>query len=88
MKEISRPLAMALPPLIAHMKIAVVGCSGTGSIVIEQLARLGVGELVIVDPDKVEKKNLNRILNTTLSDAEKKKYKVDVLKSAIASFGF
>lgn len=74
--------------LLAHMKIAVVGCSGTGSIVIEQLARLGVGELVIVDPDKVEKKNLNRILNTTLSDAEKKKYKVDVLKTAIASFGF
>jgi hypothetical protein len=74
--------------LLAHMKIAIVGCSGTGSIVIEQLARLGVGELVIVDPDKVEKKNLNRILNTTLSDAEKKKYKVDVLKTAISSFGF
>jgi len=74
--------------LLTHMKIAVVGCSGTGSIVIEQLARLGVGELVIVDPDKVEKKNLNRILNTTLSDAEKKKYKVDVMASAIASFGF
>jgi len=74
--------------LLAHMKIAVIGCSGTGSIVIEQLVRLGVGELVLVDPDKVEKKNLNRILNTTLSDAEKKKYKVDVLASAIASFGF
>jgi len=74
--------------LLAQMKIAVVGCSGTGSIVIEQLARLGVGELIIIDPDRVEKKNLNRIINSTLSDAENKKYKVDLLKSAIASFGF
>lgn len=74
--------------LLANMKIGVVGCSGTGSIIIEQLARLGVGELVIVDPDRIEKKNLNRILNTTLYDAQNRRYKVDVLKSAIASFGF
>ena len=47
------------------MSIAVVGCSGTGSPVIEQLARLGVGRLVLVDPDRVEEKNLNRIVNAT-----------------------
>ena len=36
---------------------------------IEQLARNCVGELVLVDPDRVEEKNLNRILNATMDDA-------------------
>lgn len=74
--------------LLKKMKIGVVGASGTGSPTIEQLARLGVGELVIIDPDKVEKKNLNRILNTHLQHAKRKEYKVDVLKDAIEKFGF
>jgi tRNA A37 threonylcarbamoyladenosine dehydratase len=33
--------------------------------VIEQLARLGVGEFALIDPDVIEMKNLNRILNAT-----------------------
>lgn len=63
--------------------IGVVGCSGTGSPVIEQLARNCVGELVLVDPDVVEEKNLNRILNTTMADASGGAYKVDVASRAI-----
>ena len=39
---------------LRELAVAVVGCSGTGSPVIEQLARLGVGRLVLVDPDRVE----------------------------------
>ncbi|MBF0333384.1 MAG: ThiF family adenylyltransferase [Alphaproteobacteria bacterium] len=50
------------------LRIAVVGCSGTGSVIIDQLARLGVGRLILVDPDRVETKNLNRILNATAAD--------------------
>jgi len=38
-----------------------------GSGTIEQLARLGVQRLVLVDPDVVEEKNLNRILNTGIA---------------------
>ena len=52
-------------PKLQNLSVAVVGCSGTGSPVIEQLARLGVGRLLLVDPDVVKVKNLNRILNTT-----------------------
>lgn len=74
--------------VLKKLKVAVVGCSGTGSPVIEQLVRLGVGELLIIDPDIVEKKNLNRILNSTLYDAEKKRKKVDVLKEAGDKVGF
>jgi len=73
--------------LLRSLSIAVVGCSGTGSIVIEQLARLGVGRLVLIDPDRVEEKNLNRILNSGKKDAYLKRQKVRVLAAAIARMG-
>jgi hypothetical protein len=73
---------------LRDLSIAVVGCSGTGSPVIEQLARLGVGRLVIVDPDRVEEKNLNRILNATREDAYLRRPKVEVMARAIAAMGF
>jgi len=69
------------------MAAAIVGCSGTGSVVIEQLARLGIGRLVLIDPDVVEEKNLNRILNSGKEDAYLGKPKVFVLASAIARMG-
>jgi len=74
--------------LLRRLSFAVVGCSGTGSIVAEQLARLGAGRLVLVDPDSVEEKNLNRILNTRKEDAYLRLPKVQVLASAIARVGF
>jgi molybdopterin/thiamine biosynthesis adenylyltransferase len=42
--------------------VAVVGCGGLGGYVIEELARLGVGRLVAIDPDVFEEHNLNRQL--------------------------
>lgn len=69
---------------LRRMSAAVIGCSGTGSIVVEQLARLGMGRLVLVDPDVVEEKNLNRILNATLDDAQRKRPKVEVLAEVVA----
>jgi len=73
--------------ILNNLKVGVIGCSGTGSPVIEQLARLGVGELLLIDPDEVEFKNLNRILNSTKKDAELKRKKVNVLKDAIDKIG-
>lgn len=68
---------------LRRLSVAVVGCSGTGSPTIEQLARLGVKRLVLVDPDRVEEKNLNRIYNTRMQDADEKRFKVDVLAGAV-----
>lgn len=73
---------------LREMSIAIVGCSGTGSPLIEQLARLGVGRLVLIDPDRVELKNLNRIINATREDAYLKRPKVEVMARAIAAMGF
>jgi hypothetical protein len=69
---------------LRRLTVVVIGCSGTGSPVIEQLARLGVGRLILVDPEKVEEKNLNRILNATMDDAVAGRYKVHVAADAVA----
>lgn len=73
--------------LLSQLSIAVVGCSGTGSPLIEQLVRLGVGELILVDDDYVEDRNVNRIVNSTMEDARKNRPKVDVLTEAIERIG-
>ncbi|MHB8709640.1 MAG: HesA/MoeB/ThiF family protein [Desulfuromonadales bacterium] len=46
-------------------RVAVIGCGGLGGYVLEELARLGVGHLVAVDPDVFEEHNLNRQLLAT-----------------------
>jgi molybdopterin/thiamine biosynthesis adenylyltransferase len=42
--------------------VAVIGCGGLGGYIIEQLARLGIGRIIAVDPDIFEEHNLNRQL--------------------------
>ncbi|WP_017754956.1 HesA/MoeB/ThiF family protein [Calidifontibacillus oryziterrae] len=73
--------------MLSKLTIGVVGVSGTGSPVVEQLYRLGVGKLVLVDDDVVKEHNLGRIYNSTLSDAQHRKKKVDVLGDAIEKSG-
>ena len=41
-------------------RVAVIGCGGLGGYVLEELARLGVGQIVAIDPDIFEEHNLNR----------------------------
>lgn len=73
---------------LGSLTAAVVGCSGTGSIVTEQLARLGFGRLILVDPEPVEHKNLNRVVNATWRDAEEGNSKVHVAARTIDAMGF
>jgi hypothetical protein len=72
---------------LKRLKIAVVGCSGTGSVVIELLARNCVGKLVLVDDDRMEAKNLNRIVNSTSAQAAAGRFKVESLREAVLGFG-
>lgn len=87
MSRHAQAFGAATTRLLNQLRVAVVGCSGTGSIVIEQLARLGVGELVLVDDDIVKEVNLNRILNATIDDADARRPKVDMTKAAIERMG-
>lgn len=51
--------------MLKSKKVAVIGCGGLGGYVIEMLARLGVGHLVICDGDTFDETNLNRQLLAT-----------------------
>lgn len=76
----ARPMAFtsAMTEEVARLTACVIGVSGTGSIVAEQLCRLGFGRVIVIDHDKVEPKNLNRILNTVKGDADRSLPKVAV----------
>lgn len=82
----ARPMAFSdgMTAELARLAAAVVGYSGTGSMVAEQLLRMGFGRVVVIDPDHVEEKNLNRILNSTHAHAQAQALKVHVFKEAAA----
>ena len=43
---------------LARATVAVFGIGGVGSFAVEALARAGIGHLVLVDPDSIEKRTL------------------------------
>jgi hypothetical protein len=71
---------------LGRLSACVIGVSGTGSIVAEQLARLGFGEIILIDFDRIEERNLNRILNATLADVEANALKVEMFAQAIRRY--
>ncbi len=85
--KLSQTFGRGTLELLRSMRVGVIGCSGTGSIIVELLVRNCVRELVIVDNDVVEEKNLNRIVNSTMSAARKKWPKVSAIRQAIRRIG-
>lgn len=55
--------------ILAGLKVAVIGVGGGGSLINEMLARLGIGHILAIDPDKVEESNLPRLVGATRRDA-------------------
>lgn len=55
--------------ILAGSKVAVVGLGGIGSLISEYLARLGVGELLLIDPDHLDPTNLPRVVGARRIDA-------------------
>lgn len=62
---------------IGDLRIAIVGCGGTGSAVAEQLVRLGARQITLIDPDVLSESNVTRVYGSTLADVGRDK--VDVL---------
>jgi molybdopterin/thiamine biosynthesis adenylyltransferase len=50
---------------LADTTVAIVGCGGLGGSMAEEFSRLGVGNLILVDGDRIEESNLNRQLFAT-----------------------
>lgn len=55
--------------ILAAQKVAVIGAGGAGSLLIEYLARLGIGHLVVIDPDQIDRTNLPRVVGSRFRDA-------------------
>lgn len=64
-------------------KAAVVGLCGGGSHVVQQLAYLGIGEIIGIDDDIVEEENLNRMIGASLQDVKKRRLKTEVMKNMV-----
>ena len=66
---------------ISRMTVGVVGVGSVGSMVGENLARIGIGNIILIDYDKIEEHNLDRLLYATKKDIGK--FKADFLKNKI-----
>jgi molybdopterin/thiamine biosynthesis adenylyltransferase len=71
--------------ILHRLRVGIVGCGGTGSSVAEQLTRLGIGSLVLVDDDKISDTNVTRVYGSRIVDEHRPK--VEVLRDHLANIG-
>ena len=58
---------------LQQSSVCILGCGGLGGYIIEMLARVGVGQLKVVDNDSFDETNLNRQLLSSLDTIGKSK---------------
>ena len=68
---------------VSNATIMVIGVGATGNELVKNLALTGIGKIIIIDYDIIEKSNLNRCILFNMEDDIEGKYKVDVVKEAI-----
>ena len=54
--------------VISRLNVGVVGLGSVGCIVAESMARIGVGHITLIDHDRVERHNLDRLLYGSVGD--------------------
>ncbi|MEA3643050.1 MAG: ThiF family adenylyltransferase [Lamprobacter sp.] len=69
-----------LRQIVHEQTIAVVGVGGLGSIIAEHLIHNGFHQLHLIDHDRIEITNLNRIVGASLQDAQQERLKVDAVR--------
>jgi hypothetical protein len=67
---------------LKRLRVVIVGLGGTGSVVAQQLAHLGINDFLLIDPQLVDGTNLNRVIGATHDDVDKT-LKVDVAARVI-----
>ncbi len=71
-----RAFGAAVQQTLGDLRIGIVGCGGIGSAVGEQLVRLGVRRLVLIDPDELSQSNLTRVYGSSMLDVGRPKVQV------------
>jgi molybdopterin-synthase adenylyltransferase len=66
-----------------QLTVALIGCGGIGAIFAETLGRLGVKNWILVDPDRLETSNLNRMPGATARMVEAGCLKVHYVKQLL-----
>lgn len=69
--------------ILAHTEVTIVGLCGGGSHLAQQLAHIGVGRFNLVDFDRADVSNSNRMVGLDAAAAERKDRKVDVIRERI-----
>lgn len=78
-------LGEAADDRLAALRVGVVGLGGGGSHIVQQLAHIGVGGYTLVDPDRIEISNLNRLVGGTASDVSAHQRKTTIAARQIKS---
>lgn len=68
-----RAFGSGIQQTLATLSVALVGAGGIGSAVGEQLLRLGVRDITILDPDVLSASNLTRVYGSTPDDVGRPK---------------
>jgi len=71
-----RAFGPAIQGTLGDLRIGIVGCGGTGSAVAEQLVRLGVRHLILIDADTLTESNVTRVYGSTPAAVGQAKVKV------------
>jgi len=67
---------------ISNASVMIIGAGATGNELVKNLVLTGIGKIYLVDYDFIEPSNLNRCVFFNEKTAEKKEYKVDIVKDA------
>jgi molybdopterin/thiamine biosynthesis adenylyltransferase len=82
-----RAFGRAGQQLLSRLRVGVVGAGGTGSAVCEQLIRMGVGQLVVLDDDVVDVTNLSRVHESETADLGRPKTELIVDRARAIGLG-
>jgi molybdopterin-synthase adenylyltransferase len=55
---------------LARLRVGIVGLGSVGSIVGEALSRIGISRIALIDPDRIEERNLDRTLGAVPEDVD------------------
>lgn len=68
---------------VSNATVIVIGVGATGNELVKDLALIGIGKIIIIDYDIIEKSNLNRCVLFNMKRDIEGKYKVDIVRDAI-----
>jgi hypothetical protein len=82
-----RAFGAAGQEVLGRLHIGVVGAGGTGSAVCEQLIRLGVGHITVIDHDLITETNVTRVWVSTSADVGVAKVQIVARSAEEIGFG-